>query len=62
MDKLAGRNSLQMESPLVGQGPAFIATGKPYPKVMEESFAEDTPDHRILAITITLQKYSKTVL
>lgn len=40
-----------------GLGRLRIETGKPMPQVMLESFAEATPDHRILAITYhTAQK------
>src|SRR5690554_1547096 len=60
MDKLAGEKLFTDGVPLgPDKGRLFIATGKPYPKVMEESFAEDTPDHRILAITIHVTEIFK---
>jgi PhoH-like ATPase len=60
MDKLAGEKLFTDGVPLgPDKGQLFIATGKPYPKVMEESFAEDTPDHRILAITIHVTEIFK---
>jgi len=34
-----------------GLGKLRVETGKPFSKAMKESFSEDTPDHRILAIT-----------
>lgn len=44
-------------------GKLTIALGVDYPKEMEQSFSEDTPDHRILAITLTKkQKGENTVL
>ncbi len=33
-----------------GRGKLFIETGKPFSTELKESFAENTPDHRILAI------------
>lgn len=33
-----------------GKGKLFIETGKPFSKELQNSFAEQTPDHRILAI------------
>ena len=63
MDKLAGEKLFTDGVPLgPDKGRLFIATGKPYPKVMEESFAEDTPITGYLLLLSTLQKYSKTVL
>jgi PhoH-like ATPase len=60
MDKLAGEKLFTDGVPLgPDKGRLFIATGKPYPKVMKESFAEDTPDHRILAITIHVTEIFK---
>lgn len=42
-------------------GKLRIETGKPLPKVMQESFSEATPDHRILAITYyTAEKNQNT--
>ena len=40
-----------------GLGKVFIALGSgKYPKIMEESFMNDIPDHRILATALSLQK------
>jgi PhoH-like ATPase len=33
-----------------GHGKLFLETGKPFPQEMQESFTEQSPDHRILAI------------
>lgn len=53
LDKLAGENLFSKGVPLgKGSGKLFIATGKPYPEVMLDSFYEKTADHRILAITL----------
>lgn len=44
-------------------GKLTIALGVDYPKEMEQSFSEDSPDHRILAIALTKkQKGENTVL
>ena len=48
-----------------GMGRLFIATGKPFPEIMNESFNEKIPDHRILAITLFIRdkfKERQTIL
>jgi PhoH-like ATPase len=48
-----------------GLGRLFIVLGVPFSETMQVSFMEKTPDHRILAITQTLQeknKKQKTIL
>ncbi len=43
-----------------GRGKLFLETGKPFSKEIQESFAEQTPDHRILAIADFIKnKYPK---
>lgn len=43
-----------------GRGRLFLETGKPFSKEIQESFTEQTPDHRILAIAEYLKnKYVK---
>jgi PhoH-like ATPase len=53
LDKLSGE-SLFKDGVSLGkkQGRLFIATGKPFPEIMLDSFTEKTPDHRILAISL----------
>jgi PhoH-like ATPase len=60
MDKLAGEK-LFTEGVSLGadKGRLFIATGKPFPVVMEESFYEKTPDHRILSIALHINEKFK---
>jgi len=57
LDKIAGE-ALFREGILLGpdKGLLFVETGKEFPKEMEESFSEKTPDHRILAITDFLHR------
>ena len=43
-------------------GKLTIALGVDYPKEMEQSFSEDTPDHRILAIAITKKQQGEIVV
>ncbi len=52
LDKIAGE-ALFAEGISLGEGKGllFIETGKAFSNEMEKSFSEDTPDHRILAIT-----------
>lgn len=52
LDRIAGEK-LFTEGISLGEGKGllFIETGKSFSQEMEKSFAEDTPDHRILAIT-----------
>lgn len=60
MDKLAGEQLFSEGVPLGKDlGRLFIATGKPFPQVMEESFSERTPDHRILAIALHVSEQFK---
>jgi PhoH-like ATPase len=61
MDKLAGEQLFSDGVPLgKDKGRLFIATGKPFPPIMEESFSEKTPDHRILAIALfTSEKFKE---
>jgi len=57
LDRLAGEK-LFTEGVSLGKnnGRLFIATGKIFPEVMNESFYEKTPDHRILAITLFVKE------
>jgi PhoH-like ATPase len=51
LDKLSGDNLFNGGVSLgKGLGNLSIETGKPFSKVLSESFPENTPDHRILAI------------
>lgn len=60
MDKLAGEQLFSDGVPLgKDKGRLFIATGKPFPPIMEESFSEKTPDHRILAIALFISEKFK---
>lgn len=43
-------------------GKLTIALGVDYPKEMEQSFSEDTPDHRILAIALTKKQQGEHVV
>ena len=43
-------------------GKLTIALGVDYPKEMEQSFSEDTPDHRILAIALTKKQQGENVI
>lgn len=58
LDQIAGDSMFSEGLPLGKKlGKLRIETGKPLPKVMMDSFAEATPDHRILAIAhYTVQK------
>jgi len=57
LDKIAGNNLFNGGIKLGKEhGKLRIETGKPFSKEMLESFAEKTPDHRILAITDHLHK------
>jgi PhoH-like ATPase len=57
LDKIAGDNLFNGGISLgKGHGKLRIETGKPFTPEMEQSFAEKSPDHRILAITYHLQK------
>lgn len=60
MDKLAGEQLFSEGVPLgKDKGRLFITTGKPFPTVMEESFSDKTPDHRILAIALFIHEKFK---
>lgn len=60
LDKIAGEKLFSEGVPLgASLGRLFIATGKPFPTIMEESFSERTPDHRILAIAIYINEKFK---
>jgi len=60
MDKLAGEQLFSDGVPLgKDKGRLFIATGKPFPQVMLESFSEKTADHRILAIALHISEKFK---
>ncbi len=65
LDKLSG-DGLFREGVSLGKGLGrlTIETGKPFSSVIQESFPEHSPDHRILAITEHIQKNSngKTVI
>ncbi len=51
LDKVAGKELFNQGVSLgVGKGKLFIETGKKFSEIMQESFAEDMPDHRILAV------------
>jgi len=59
LDKIAGDKLFNGGLPLgKNLGKLRIETGKPMPPEMKESFAEFTPDNRILAITIHLVKHN----
>lgn len=53
LDKLTGDGFLKDGVSLgKGHGKLYVATGKPFPSEMSDSFSEKTPDHRILAIAL----------
>lgn len=57
LDKIAGDNLFNGGISLGKEhGKLRVETGKPFSKEIQESFAEKTPDHRILAITEYLHK------
>jgi PhoH-like ATPase len=57
MDRLSGEQLFTDGISLgKGHGRLFIETGKPIPSEMQDSFSENTPDHRILAITLHAKK------
>ncbi len=60
LDQLAGEK-LFTEGVSLGKnkGRLFIATGKDFPKIMNDSFSEKTPDHRILAIALFIKDQFK---
>lgn len=62
LDKIAG-DSLFNGGIVLGKGlgKLRIETGKPFTKEMEQSFAEKSADHRILAIAYHLQAESKGI-
>lgn len=56
MDRLAGEKLFNDGVPLgKGLGKLFVATGKPIPEIMKDSFSENTSDHRILAIALHIK-------
>ena len=56
LDRLSGEHLFTDGIPLGdGHGRLFVATGKPIPTEMQESFSENTPDHRILAIALHIK-------
>jgi PhoH-like ATPase len=57
LDKLAGKK-LFTDGIKLGDhlGLLFIETGKPFTQEMKDSFEDDCPDHRILAVTAFLQR------
>ncbi len=60
LDKLAGDKLFSAGISLgEGLGKLFIETGKEFSPEMKASFPENTPDHRILAITDYLRKQKK---
>lgn len=60
LDQLAGEKLFTEGVPLgPDKGRLFIATGKDFPQVMNDSFSEKTPDHRILAIAIFIKEQFK---
>lgn len=60
LDQLAGEKLFTEGVPLgTDKGRLFIATGKDFPQVMNDSFSEKTPDHRILAIAIFIKEQFK---
>jgi len=42
------------------QGKLFVATGKPFTQIMQDSFFEKSPDHRILAIALHVKEEFNT--
>lgn len=57
MDQIAGEQLFNEGIPLGKEkGRLFVATGKPFPPEMEDSFSEKTPDHRILAVALHIKK------
>ncbi|MCU4163516.1 PhoH family protein [Carboxylicivirga caseinilyticus] len=57
MDKIAGEKLFQDGVSLgKGLGKLFVATGKPLPEEMKDSFSEHTADHRILAIALHVKQ------
>ena len=53
LDRLSGVKLFSEGVPLgTKKGKLFVATGKPFPEVMNESFNEKNADHRILAISL----------
>ncbi len=57
ISKLAGDNLFE-EGVSLGDnlGRLFVATGKPFPTEMQESFFEKIPDHRILSICLHVKR------
>jgi PhoH-like ATPase len=60
MDRLSGEQLFTKGISLGKEhGRLFIETGKPIPAQMQDSFSENTPDHRILAITLHVNEKHK---
>lgn len=60
LDQLAGELLFTEGVSLgTGKGRLFIATGKNFPQIMNDSFSEKTPDHRILAIALFVKDQFK---
>ncbi|NPA35329.1 MAG: PhoH family protein [Chlorobi bacterium] len=56
LDRLAGEKLFSDGVSLgPGKGKLFVATGKPFPEIMNESFSERSADHRILAIALYIK-------
>ncbi len=65
LDKISGDNLFNGGISLgKGKGKLSIETGKPFSKEMQDSFPENTPDHRILSIAdfINQKNTNKTVV
>ncbi|MFA5647553.1 MAG: PhoH family protein [Bacteroidales bacterium] len=59
LDKISGDNLFNGGISLgKGHGKLRIETGKPFSEEMEQSFADKSPDHRILAIATYLQNHN----
>jgi PhoH-like ATPase len=62
LDKLSGDHLFNGGVPLgKGLGKLTIETGKPFPKAIADSFPENTPDHRILAIAEFVKRKNSSV-
>jgi PhoH-like ATPase len=62
LDKLSGDHLFNGGVPLgKGLGNLSIETGKPFTKAIAESFPENTPDHRILAIAEFVSKKNPSI-
>jgi PhoH-like ATPase len=60
MDSIVDNDLFQKGAELgIGLGKLFVVTQEEYPEELEKAFSERIPDHRILAVAMTLQKNSK---